>query len=205
MPPTVKGRIVEWSAEKSYGFVRTGRMRVFLHSRDFAEKRKSPAVGDRVRFVMGTDSKGRACATRAAHLGNGGELTLNQCLALAGLLGLPVLAGLQLAPLLPVPSWALPVYAIAISLTAFAAYGWDKHRARNQGWRVAESSLHFLELLGGWPGAFLAQRAFRHKVSKRWFQCLFWLIVAGYQCVALDFLLNWKISMAVREWIQRGV
>jgi len=41
--------------------------------------------------------------------------------------------------------------------------------------------LHLLELLGGWPGAFLAQRRLRHKCSKRRYQFVFWLIVLAYQ------------------------
>ena len=35
-----------------------------------------------------------------------------------------------------------------------------------------------LALLGGWPGAFLAQRYFRHKTQKVSFQIVSWLIVA---------------------------
>lgn len=40
----------------------------------------------------------------------------------------------------------------------------------SQLWRVPERLLHVLELSGGWPGSFVAQRLFRHKVSKGEYQ-----------------------------------
>ena len=76
---------------------------------------------------------------------------------------------------------AAPVIAAiygAVSLIAFVAYGHDKRRARRGGRRVPEATLHTTELLGGWPGAFAAQRLFRHKTRKRPFQFVFWTIVA---------------------------
>lgn len=64
-----------------------------------------------------------------------------------------------------------------LSLIAFVAYGVDKSAAANGRWRISESTLQLLGLLGGWPGAAVAQRLFRHKVSKLSFQSLFWITV----------------------------
>ena len=72
------------------------------------------------------------------------------------------------------------VYAVAVlvmSLAAFVAYGWDKRQARRDGRRISEQRLQLLSLLGGWPGALLAQRTFRHKTQKLSFRLVFWLIV----------------------------
>lgn len=33
-------------------------------------------------------------------------------------------------------------------------------------WRTPENTLHVAELLGGWPGALVAQQLFRHKTRK---------------------------------------
>ena len=67
---------------------------------------------------------------------------------------------------------------IAVSSTAtFAAYGLDKRRAAAGGRRVSERTLHLLALLGGWPGAVLAQRHVRHKTRKVPFLIAFWAIV----------------------------
>lgn len=59
----------------------------------------------------------------------------------------------------------------------FGLYAIDKSAARNGQWRIRESTLNTLALLGGWPGALLAQRIFRHKSRKISFQIVFWLAV----------------------------
>ena len=64
--------------------------------------------------------------------------------------------------------------ALAIlSTLSFLLYGTDKAAARRGGNRIPENILHLLALLGGWPGAFMAQRLFRHKTGKRRFQSIF--------------------------------
>jgi uncharacterized membrane protein YsdA (DUF1294 family) len=64
-----------------------------------------------------------------------------------------------------------------MSLICFIAYGFDKRRAVRGGRRVPERTLHFLSFMGGWPGAFLGQRHFRHKTQKLAFLRVFWLDV----------------------------
>lgn len=65
-----------------------------------------------------------------------------------------------------------------MSLVTFLAYVLDKRAARLGRPRTPENTLHLLELLGGWPGAFVAQRTVRHKNAKAAYQVVFWLIVA---------------------------
>lgn len=72
----------------------------------------------------------------------------------------------------------------AMSAVAFVAYALDKRRARLGQRRIPEATLHALELLGGWPGAFLAQRLVRHKNAKISYQVVFWLIVVLHLAVA---------------------
>src|SRR5689334_21304736 len=62
------------------------------------------------------------------------------------------------------------VYLFSVSGITFLLYRHDKRRAQTGGWRISESTLHFFEFAGGWPGAFLAQRIFHHKTAKRSFQ-----------------------------------
>ena len=66
----------------------------------------------------------------------------------------------------------------AMSLLAFLLYAADKRRAMRGEWRISESTLHFVELFGGWPGALVAQRVLRHKRQKRGYMLIVWLIVA---------------------------
>lgn len=67
---------------------------------------------------------------------------------------------------------------LVTSLTCFVAYAMDKSAARTQAWRTPESMLLVLGLVGGWPGAVLAQQWLRHKTSKRAFRWKFHLTVA---------------------------
>ena len=108
---------------------------------------------------------------------------------LFALLFFPVLALLRLAQFLNV--WFLFGYAGLISLSAYFIYGHDKKQAVEGRWRIKESTLHALELFGGWPGAFLAQRVFRHKTSKTGYQATFWMVIAFHEFVAYDSMQNW--------------
>ncbi|RRV39883.1 DUF1294 domain-containing protein [Pseudomonas sp. o96-267] len=84
--------------------------------------------------------------------------------------------------------WMLPLYLLA-SLLSFMQYWLDKRSAQSGGQRTAENTLHLVELAGGWPGALIAQQAFRHKTRKASYQAVFWLIVAGHQLFWIDLLL----------------
>jgi len=61
----------------------------------------------------------------------------------------------------------LCLYLGAANLTAFAAFGLDKQRARSGAWRIKESTLLGLALIGGTGGAYLGRSRFRHKTRKR--------------------------------------
>lgn len=74
----------------------------------------------------------------------------------------------------------LILYAIC-SILAFILYRRDKLAAKNNTWRTKESTLLWLGLMGGWPGALIAQERYRHKTSKADFQFMFWVsIVINY-------------------------
>ncbi|EGQ7696847.1 DUF1294 domain-containing protein [Vibrio vulnificus] len=49
--------------------------------------------------------------------------------------------------------------------------------AKDGRWRTPESTLHLLSLLGGWPGALLAQFLLRHKSKKQPFKFILWLTI----------------------------
>jgi uncharacterized membrane protein YsdA (DUF1294 family) len=77
------------------------------------------------------------------------------------------------------------IFMSALATLYFAA---DKRRAMTHSWRIPEIYLHCFEVLGGWPGALLAQKAFRHKNRKGNYQRVFWEIVTLHGVLWLLFL-----------------
>lgn len=69
------------------------------------------------------------------------------------------------------------LYASA-SAASLVTYAFDKRRAARGGRRVPENTLHLLALAGGWPGALLAARLFRHKTRKLSFRLVLWAVIA---------------------------
>lgn len=192
-------KIVEWDAQRGYGYLQTESKRLFLHRREFVEMHKRPEVGDVIQYTLGRDAKGRTCAKNAVHVNDGGRLTVLAVLVLAGFLVLPVLALKQMR----LDYRWTAAYVVLLNFMTYCAYGLDKMRARDGEWRTPEFRLHLFALLGGWPGAFLAQRRLRHKCSKAGFLFVFWLIVATHQLVALDCLLNWKMSHTIQCYFEK--
>ena len=201
MPPDLfQGKIVEWNAAKAHGFADDGRKRVFIHIRDFAERHKAPAVGDILIYEIGNDGTGRICAKNIRHLNDGGNMRLQHILLLAVLLALPGFAVWRLNS--PAVARWFAGWIATVSVVCYGFYAWDKRRARTANWRIPEKILHCWEILGGWPGGFIAQRRLRHKSSKSSYLLSFWLIVAGHNCLAADWLLDWKMSRTAARTVQ---
>ena len=102
--------------------------------------------------------------------------------------------------------WRMPALYLAMSVLAFAAYGFDKAAARRGGQRVSEQTLLTLGLVCGWPGALVAQQLFRHKTRKRSFRRTFWtsvvfnvLAVGGFITIAT--VRGWDLEL---PWLPLG-
>ncbi len=70
----------------------------------------------------------------------------------------------------------LLIYAVTSTLT-FIAFGLDKRAAVRARSRTPESTLHVMELLGGFPGALIGMRVFRHKRRKLRYVLMLWSII----------------------------
>lgn len=89
----------------------------------------------------------------------------------------------------------IPFNYIVASVITFFVYGYDKRAAGIKAWRIPEWSLHTMALLGGWPGALLAQILYDHKRNwrRKWrFQFWNWLIIALH--ISAWVILRYRIS-----------
>lgn len=66
---------------------------------------------------------------------------------------------------------------IVVNLWTIVRFWQDKQRAKAGERRIPEADLLGLALVGGWPGALLARRLFRHKTGKEPFSTLLAVIV----------------------------
>lgn len=82
---------------------------------------------------------------------------------------------------------------IALNLLTFAAFGVDKARAARGEWRVAESNLLLLALLGGTLGAYAGRSRFRHKTRKQPFNSNLFAI-AVLQMAGLGAAAGWVLG-----------
>lgn len=122
----------------------------------------------------------RAARREKWHLGSiGGLLALWVILLLAGI-------WMRRMP------WVVLPGLVLLNIATFFAYWKDKVAAEEEAIRIREDVLHALALLGGWPAAWLAQQALRHKTSKRSFQAMFWLTVL-VNVVALAVWVLWPV------------
>jgi len=75
------------------------------------------------------------------------------------------------------------------SLITVLVYAVDKSAAISGRRRIREDTLHFLALLGGWPGAIIAQNLLRHKTRKQPFRGVF-IMTIFLNCGALAWMLS---------------
>ena len=61
------------------------------------------------------------------------------------------------------------VYLAVINLISFAAMGVDKAKSRKRSWRIPESTLFVLALIGGSIGSIAGMHIFHHKTLHRYF------------------------------------
>ena len=61
------------------------------------------------------------------------------------------------------------MYLIVVNLISFTAMGVDKSKSRKRSWRIPESTLFVLALIGGSIGSIAGMHLFRHKTRHRSF------------------------------------
>jgi uncharacterized membrane protein YsdA (DUF1294 family) len=158
--------------------------RAFVHVKAFQFGSRRPVDGDLISYAAGRDARGRINATEVRFAGQRIEhrkppLPIpRMLLGCAALLAVGLGAAFGLLPLLLAVAYGL------VSLLSYLMYSLDKSAARADAQRIPENSLHLVDLLGGWPGALIAQQRFRHKTVKASFQFVFWCTVLGNLAIA---------------------
>jgi len=177
-----RGKITYWNDEKGYGFILpdSGSEKVFVHISDFGNRFERPDLDVAVTYLLSTDKQGRPRAVKVLRVGEKLKLPVKArnsnhhgyvlfALIFMSIVGISVLFA-------DIPIQVLYVYLV-VSIVTIIFYALDKSAARRGAWRTPENTLHALALIGGWPGAMIAQQTLRHKSSKRSFRVVFWLTV----------------------------
>lgn len=180
------GTIRSWNDERGFGFIEAtqGGEEVFVHIKAFHGLRGRPQVNQRVSFEVETGSNGRKRAVRVEIVPfrragrqpgrDKGQVAWGTPARLAfPLFAVALLLGYVFGS---PPPW-VPLAYVAASVVTFLTYAFDKSAASHSVRRTSERTLHVLALVGGWPGALLAQQMLRHKSSKAEFRVVFWATV----------------------------
>lgn len=181
----IEGTVKIWNDDRGFGFIEPlhGGQDIFVHIKAFVSRSARPEVGQRVTFEveMAPDGKKRAKHVELVRTKRPSARVRNDNPAQWGtatLFAIPaffVLFAIT-AFLWKVPSWVAGLY-LGASVVCFFAYAVDKSAAAADRWRVSEDTLLGLGLIGGWPGAIVAQQILRHKSNKASFRSQFWATV----------------------------
>lgn len=192
-----KGKVVFWNEAKGYGFIEREKdsKRVFFHVSEFSGSLEKRRKGETVVYSASIDKTNRLCAVNVLPLGEqsrsdrsptkANRRTVTKktpsrksfadanaywlVFACVGAMGLSIYLGTT-------PNEIGLLYSV-MSVLTFIVYAWDKSAAQNNQWRISESTLHLLSLVGGWLGALLAQKVLRHKSVKTEFRIVFFVTV----------------------------
>lgn len=184
----MKGKLVAWNSNKAFGFIAPngGGEHVFIHRTGLSNRQRIPQINDIITFSMVEDKEGRGCAGDATFSGEKlKKKSANKVSNFSIYVSVLFLSGITTAYIMEFFPQKLFISYYFFSIITFIAYAFDKSKAQRGAWRTSENTLHLFSLMGGWPGAAIAQQLLRHKSQKRAFRNVFWLTVIVNGCALL--------------------
>jgi uncharacterized membrane protein YsdA (DUF1294 family)/cold shock CspA family protein len=189
-----QGKIAKWNDERGFGFISSseGGDSVFVHISSIPRSDRRPSVNEVVSYTLAFDSHGRPQANDVRFIAGPSSapprrqiprlgIAVPMAFAMSFLIALAALAALGTLEL----SWLALYYGA--SIITYGCYSRDKTAAQNAGRRIPESTLHLMSLVGGWPGALIAQVLLRHKTRKPSFLLGYWFTVI-VNCIAFGLI-----------------
>ena len=180
-----EGLLKTWNDERGFGFIQptNGGQELFVHIKSFPAGYGRPALNLKITFEVEQTAEGKKRAknvllVRPAQTSAQAKGKSTARWEKASIFALAFFALLYLVVTI---IWGtavlLAVGYVVMSLTCGLFYAHDKTAAQANEWRTPEGTLLMLGLVGGWPGAIVAQQMLRHKTSKVSFRVAFWLTV----------------------------
>ena len=196
------GKIAKWNDERGFGFICSaeGGDSVFFHISSLPRSDRRPSVNEVVSYTLAFDLHGRPQAADVCFVGGQSSasrmrqisrpgIAVQIVFAMSFLIALAALAAVGWLEM----SWVALYYGA--SIITYCGYSRDKTAAQNAGRRTPEPTLHLMSLVGGWPGALIAQMLLRHKTRKPSFLVGYWFTVI-VNCIALGVIVGKGMSPA---------
>jgi uncharacterized membrane protein YsdA (DUF1294 family)/cold shock CspA family protein len=178
-----QGKVINWNDDKGFGFVEPNGKgdRAFVHINAFKARSRRPVNGEVIIYELVRDNNNRFKAANIK-FARDAKASSNQSKAKGcSNFGVPFLILFCIALSVSIVIEKLPLIVaglyVSMSLITFIVYAIDKSAAQNGRWRIKESTLHLFSTIGGWPGAYFAQKKLRHKSSKEKFKRVYWITV----------------------------
>src|SRR3954470_22174529 len=198
------GVVATWNDDRGFGFIRPddGGTDVFLHFTAAPRGTTRPYEGQRLTFDTEQDEKGRVRAVNAepvlvAERAEPPVRPTSVVVAIGSILAFGTL--FFVAHVRWQVPWTIAGIYLGLSILTFVLYAADKRAAQRNGWRTPENTLLLVGLVGGWPGAAVAQQVLRHKTKKVSFRTRFWSTVIINVIVFV--LLAWYTSANPIPWL----
>ena len=191
------GVVTTWNDDRGFGFIKPddGGTDVFLHFTAAPRGSTRPYQGQRLTFEVEQDEKGKTHAVRAepvlvAERAEPPVRPTSIVVAIGSILAFATL--FFVAHVRWQVPWTIAGIYVVLSILTFVLYVADKRAAQKGRWRTPENTLLLIGLVGGWPGAAVAQQVLRHKTKKLSFRRIFWSTVIVNVIVFV--LLAWYTS-----------